>query len=95
MSADDTEDIDHGQRSTKCEPGEDEQQTSDAETIASTDEDVHPPAQSASHQVGASPADGIHDDHAVAQPGESPAFSATEIQRQDAAEADGTADHLP
>ena len=103
---DHTEHIDIGQRTAKNESRDDEQQAADGEAVTSTDEHIHPSAQSTSHQIGRSTTDGIKDNHTIAQKGtldacdaslceEVSAFGPTEVQSQDAAETYHTANQLP
>ena len=83
-----------GQRATEYQARDDEQQTTDGEAIARTNKDIHTSAQATGHQIRDGTAEGIQNNHAIAQEGELSAISPTKVQGQDAAKTYATAQNF-
>lgn len=83
------------QRATHQQSGDDQQGTAHAKAVARADEDVYPPVDAARHQAGKGAAEGVDDNHAVAEQRERAALLAAEVQRQYTEETDDAAQNLP
>lgn len=83
------------QRAPHQQSRDDQQGTTHAKAVARADEDVHPPVDAARHQSGKGAAEGVDDNHAVAEQRKRAALLAAEVQRQYTEETDNAAQNLP
>ena len=78
-----------GQRATQQQAGDDEQGTTDAQTVARTHKHIYTLVYATCHQSRKGTAQGIEYNHTIAQQGELATTLAPQVERQDTTKADG------
>ena len=85
---------DVGQRAPHQQAGDDEQGTTQAQTVAGAHKHIHALVNASRHQSGKGTAQGIEYNHAITQQGERATTLAPQVERQDTAKTDGASKYL-